>query len=527
MRVQLNQINPKTLSFEDNQRIILSCLNKTNDDTLSIFPELSISGSPLFSRISYNDVFSFSSFVLDSLIKEKRDVIIGSALKIEDKKYNSLVFLSKGEVIGFSNKKRLSIFDEGFSIGNGIETINYKNETIAFGFMEDIEEFLDTKPKITTLILCSNTLFTLNKQKEVLENISIIARKLNANIVFCNRFGAEGGYIFNGASCIVNQKGEICALFDSFKQESEVFQIENIKKINQNALSHYKKILEGLSLSIRDYFDKNNIGKAVVGLSGGVDSALVAALAVRALGKERVIGVLMPSQYSSSHSISDALLSVKNLGIEHYIVPIEEMFFSCSNTYNSILKDNEFSLAEENLQSRLRCVTLMFFANKMKAALLNTTNKSEASVGYGTLYGDTSGAISVLADLYKTDVWLLSKFINEEYRKTANSSIDSLPIPANSIEKAPSAELRYDQKDTDSLPPYDILDKILMNYIDRSKNIEEICKEFDVEGIKVEKTIINRVIELVKINEWKRRQCPMAVKLSNSAFGIDKKFPIS
>lgn len=526
MKIQINQLNPKSLGYNFNKGIITDCLKQVNSDVLSVFPELSVSGGVLNNSTSYNDLYVSSLQVCDTFISENRDLIFGTPIEIDGKKHNSLVMIEKGEVIALSTKKNLSPLDIGFEKGEGVETINYKSQVLGFGFLEDLKDFVEKKTKVDILIICSNTLFYHQRQKDLLDELVVLARKLQTTLVFCNRTGAEGGYIFSGGSFILNSKGELCGLLPHFDYISQTFETTALKTISQNPPSKLQNLYQALTLAVRDYFHKNQIKKAVLGLSGGIDSALVVAIAVNALGKENVIGVLMPSEYSSDHSIEDALDSAKNLGIEHYIVPIKDCFEQCSNTFNSVLPNQTFNVAEENIQSRLRCVSLMWFANKFGAALLNTTNKSEAAVGYGTLYGDTSGSISILADVYKTEVWELSKYINNQWLM-ANPNSTQVPIPWNSINKEPSAELSPGQKDSDSLPDYYILDRILEEHLDNYRNSQEIVEIFEKESLRADKTIIERIIKLVRINEWKRRQCPTAVKVTKNCFGIDRRVPIS
>ncbi|MDD2530467.1 MAG: NAD(+) synthase [Bacteroidales bacterium] len=526
MKIQINQINPKTLGFDYNKNLITECLKDANIDVLSIFPELSISGGILLNNSSYSDLYSNSMLVCESLLEEKRDMIFGTPIQSSEGRFNSLVMVQEGEVLALSTKKNLSQFDIGFNQGGGIELVKYRNHTLAFGFLEDLEEFAQEKIQTDLIIICSNYLYHPDSQKELFDKLIFFARILNAPIAFCNRFGAEGGYVYGGGSFILNRKGELCGLSPLFRTESKSFESITLRTIVQNSSSKIQNLHDALTIAIRDYFQKNGIKKAIIGLSGGIDSALVVALAVRALGKENVIGVLMPSEFSSQHSIDDALASANNLGIEHYTVPIKDAYNQCSQTYNEVLPNQNFNIAEENLQSRLRMITLMWFANKFGAGVLNTTNKSEAAVGYGTIYGDTSGAISILADVYKTEVWELSKYINNKFLEE-NPKSTNLPIPENSINKAPSAELRPGQKDTDSLPDYPILDRILKEHIENCKTAEEILIDFEKESLNVEKQTIEKVIRLVKINEWKRRQCPTPVKVSKSCFGLDRRVPIS
>jgi NAD+ synthase (glutamine-hydrolysing) len=269
-------------------------------------------------------------------------------------------------------------------------------------------------------------------------------------------------------------------------------------------------IHDAIVRGIKDYFQKSGFKKAVLGLSGGIDSAVVAALAARALGHENVLGILMPSQFSSDHSIADAEVLAKNLGIQHHLVPIKNIFQSYSNELSHLFKGLKEDLTEENLQARIRGVLLMAVSNKFGNILLNTSNKSEAAVGYGTLYGDMCGGISVIGDVYKTQVYKLAHYINKEKEL----------IPLNTIEKAPSAELRPDQKDSDSLPDYDVLDKILNLYVEKSISKDEIIQ------MGYELSLVERITGLVNRNEYKRYQTPPILRVSPKAFGMGRRMPI-
>jgi NAD+ synthase (glutamine-hydrolysing) len=263
-------------------------------------------------------------------------------------------------------------------------------------------------------------------------------------------------------------------------------------------------------MGIRDYFEKLGFKKAILGLSGGIDSALVLCLAAEALGKENVLSLLLPSGFSSEHSVADSIALCNNLGTKYETVPIENTFQSFRETLSPWFKDLPFNVAEENMQARTRGVLLMAFSNKFGYILLNTTNKSEAAVGYGTLYGDMCGGLAVLGDVYKTQVYELARYINR------NGEI----IPENIITKAPSAELRPNQKDSDSLPEYDVLDKILFQYIEKRQGPKELV------AMGFDKTLVDRVLKLVNSNEWKRHQAPPILRVSPKAFGIGRRMPI-
>jgi NAD+ synthase (glutamine-hydrolysing) len=269
-------------------------------------------------------------------------------------------------------------------------------------------------------------------------------------------------------------------------------------------------IYNALICGIRDYFEKQNFTKAILGLSGGIDSALTLVLAADALGKDNVMAVLLPSGFSSDHSINDAIALVNNIGCKHQLLPIEDNFQSVLNTLAPSFEGTNFGLAEENIQARLRGVLLMAMSNKFGYILLNTSNKSEMAVGYGTLYGDMCGGLAVIGDVYKTEVYQLCEYINKEKEI----------IPLNTITKAPSAELRPNQKDSDSLPEYDILDKVLFQYIENKQSVEQIC------ALGYNETLVKRIINLVNKNEYKRKQAAPVIRVSPKAFGMGRRMPI-
>jgi len=310
----------------------------------------------------------------------------------------------------------------------------------------------------------------------------------------------------------VNEKGETVFHAPFFCENVQVIDTCECESmpVSLTTTDDTELIHEAIVLGIRDYFIKSGFSKAVLGLSGGIDSALVAALACEALGSENVTGLLMPSQFSSQHSVDDAAKLAENLKMHYRILPINNVFESFENTLSDSFKGTAFGIAEENIQARIRGSLLMAWSNKFGSILLNTSNKSEMAVGYGTLYGDMCGAISVLGDVYKTQVYKIANFINR------NKEI----IPQNSITKPPSAELRIDQKDSDSLPEYDLLDTILYSYIEENKTVQDIIKQ----GF--EKAIVEKTIRLVNNNEYKRYQAPPVIRISSKAFGTGRRMPL-
>ena len=512
MKINICQLNYKTADCSYNANKIQEILDKSNDDVLNVFGELALSGSPLYSRNLYKDLYIETSKLGDALCNSRKSFIVGTPARGDENFcYNSLVFVDKGEVKALATKRNLGRFDKNFTQGNGIEVLTYNGSKIAFGFLEDIENFIRRKIKVELVILCTNRLFDKDDKEEFIDSLALCARQLDSKILLVNRVGAEGSYVFSGTSLIMNEKGEVCKRLSMFDTEEAFVETDNLVIERHNPLCYEEKIYKASVLALKDYFNKNNIKKAVIGLSGGIDSAVVVVLGVAALGKENVTGILMPSEYSSEHSVSDAEKSAKNLGIEYHTIPIKDMFAASLKTMQPLFLGLQPNTAEENLQARARLMIVMAYGNKFGAAMLNTSNKSESAVGYGTLYGDDSGAISAIGDLYKTDVYRLARWINR------NEEI----IPMNSIDKAPSAELRYNQKDSDTLPEYDELDKILIDYIDNNKSRSELI------ALGYDEKTIDRVLHLFRINEWKRHQEAPAVRLSRTCFTTDFFNPIS
>jgi NAD+ synthase (glutamine-hydrolysing) len=334
-------------------------------------------------------------------------------------------------------------------------------------------------------------------------------------LFYVNQVGAQTEIIFDGGSLVFDKAGDLISEFKYFEEEIQVFDVENVQSSiilteNKDRPTDTQQVYEALILGIKDYFKKSGFSKAILGLSGGIDSALVCTLACLALGAENVMAVLMPSKYSSDHSIKDAEDLVKNLGCKSTIIPIKDITDTFDATLAKEFAGLETNLTEENIQARARGVILMAMSNKFGYILLNTSNKSECAVGYGTLYGDMCGAISVIGDCYKTQVYQLCNYINREREI----------IPINSIIKPPSAELRPDQKDSDSLPDYDILDKILFEYIELKKSSRDIIESG------YDKDLVDRILKMVNKAEFKRYQTPPILRVSPKAFGMGRRMPI-
>jgi NAD+ synthase (glutamine-hydrolysing) len=359
--------------------------------------------------------------------------------------------------------------------------------------------------------------------------LSVLAGRHNAIVAMVNQVGGNDSLVFDGSSIVLAPNGEVIAQAASFREDLIVFDtahfdtaatqpvLHAIESASESEFEETVATWNALVLGTRDYVRKCGFSKALVGLSGGIDSALVAAIAVEALGAENVLGVGMPSEFSSTGSIDDARALTVNLGIRYELVAIQEVFTQYQRTLEPLFAGTPFGLAEENLQSRIRGGLLMALSNKFGALVLTTGNKSEMSTGYCTLYGDMVGALAVIGDVFKTRVYALSRYANREREV----------IPRATMEKPPSAELRPGQRDTDSLPPYEVLDPILEAYVERYASAEQIVVEMKSAGHPVDLALVRRVLSLVERSEYKRQQAAPVLKVTPKSFGNGRRFPIA
>ena len=341
------------------------------------------------------------------------------------------------------------------------------------------------------------------------------AKRFGLPVLYCNQVGGQTELLFEGGSLAVSASGNIIHRLHYFQEDFRVIDLKNLSQEEGSPLSgklpeRIGTMAEALICGIRDYFRKMNFQKATLGLSGGIDSAVTLVLASKALGAKNIHVLLLPSQYSSQHSVDDSLQLARNLGVKADILPIEEVFKQFRETLSPLFGNLPEDITEENIQARIRGVLLMALSNKFGHILLNTSNKSETAVGYGTLYGDMSGGLSVLGDVYKTDVYLLARYFNRAEEV----------IPLNIINKPPSAELRPDQKDTDSLPPYGDLDRILEAYIEKQLPPEKVS------ALGFEEDLVRTIIRMVNQNEYKRYQTPPILRISSKAFGVGRRLPL-
>lgn len=537
MKIALAQLNFHIGNFELNLQKITDATDAAiaRNADLIVFSELAITGYFPLDLLEYPGFIEHCKHSVEALKQLSRsiDIIIGCPTLNQASKgkklYNSALHLSGGEIVNAVHKSLLpdyDVFDEYryFEPAISSSIIHCKGKNIALTICEDLwdidEPLLYTQGPMEILgganpdliINIAASPFTYNHYEERLGVLQKNARKYNLPVIYVNQVGANTQMIFDGGSMFVDRNGSIIHQMKFFKEDLSVVDLEGKSTSNEynQPGDKIERIHNALVLGIKDYFGKMGFKKAIMGLSGGIDSAVTYALAVEALGSENVLGVLLPSQFSSGHSVDDAISLVNNVKGQYKIVKIEDSYRAIYDSMPDDFKSKPAGIAEENLQARIRGVILMAISNKDGYILLNTSNKSEMAVGYGTLYGDMCGGIAVLGDVYKTEVYALARYINR------NSEI----IPSSSISKPPSAELRHDQKDSDSLPEYDLLDTILYQYIEQRQSHTMIVAS----GVDMD--IATKVLKLVNTNEYKRHQAPPILRVSSKAFGTGRKMPI-
>ena len=546
MKFTVAQLNYHIGNFSGNKELICKAIQKAKaaGSDLIIFSELCIPGYPPLDLLDRLDFIEKCDQTVQEIAKECTGIaaIVGSPTRnkmTEGKKlFNSALLLSEGEVLYSANKALLptyDIFDEYryFEPQKQFSVFLFKGLRLAITICEDLwdeqpfdnefeksrlytvspmEKLARQNPDIIINIAASPFSYT---KIETRENIFISkAVKYKIPVISVNQTGANTELIFDGASIIINEKGKIFNQLPFFEEAVETYSFENIKSgtifLEEQKIDSISLIHKALVTGLRDYFVKSGLRNSIIGLSGGIDSALCLCLAAEAFGHENVRALLMPSRYSSDHSVSDAVALAKTLKVQYDIINIEKPFSAFEEDLAPVFNGMKPDVTEENIQARVRAILLMAVSNKYGCIVLNTSNKSEAAVGYGTLYGDMAGGLSLIGDVYKTDVYRLAGFINR------NSKI----IPEHIIKKLPSAELRPDQFDTDSLPDYNILDSILYQYIELQKPASRIIKEG------ADKDTVLKVIRMIDFNEYKRYQAPPVLRISSKAFGAGRRMPL-
>lgn len=561
MKIALAQQNYHIGNFESNTQKIISAINQAKQQgaDLILFSELCICGYPPRDFLEFEDFINQCYLAIETIKQHTQDiaVVVGAPQRNESKLgkdlFNAAWFLYNKEVKQVVQKTCLptyDVFDEYryFEPAFNWNVIEFKGKRLALTVCEDIwalsenplyrtcpmDELAKQKPDLMLNISASP--FDYDHDDDRKEVIRANVKKYGIPMYYCNVTGSQTEIVFDGGSLVMNANGEVVKELKYFEEDFAIIDTNTLqqsttaasskalnKDMRVSKIANHEKIIayltqtkniaeihKALLLGIKDYFAKMGFTKAILGSSGGIDSAVTLALACEALGAENVRAILMPSQYSTGHSVSDAEQLSKTVGNPYDIIPIKNIYDAFLTELQPVFNNLPFSLAEENIQSRSRGNLLMAIANKFGYILLNTSNKSELATGYGTLYGDMAGGLSVLGDVYKMQVYALARYINR----------DTEIIPQNIIDKAPSAELRPNQKDSDSLPEYDVLDKVLYQYIERRQGPKELI------AMGVDEALVKRILKLVNTNEYKRNQfCPI-IRVSCKAFGVGRRMPI-
>lgn len=547
MKAILVQLNYLIGNFDENVDRIGQEVKKAEEAGagLVIFSELALTGYPPLDLLEYSSFIESSNKALEKVasFSLKTGILIGAPTlnpsPTGKKLFNSVYFLYEGRIKRVFHKSLLptyDIFDEyrHFEPNREFSLLEFGGRKLAITICEDLwfdqpvdNDFSNSRlylenpmKKLAALepdlvINLAASPFSYLRQQAKTEIFTGNASRFGLPIIYVNQVGAQTELIFEGGSLVVDSQGGIVAALKLFEEDRLTVDLDDLcsgcaKKQDFRLPGQTELIYHALILGIRDYFRKMGFQKATLGLSGGIDSAVTLALAASSLGPANIHVLLLPSKYSSDHSIMDARKLAENLGVGYDIVSIQETFDSYLDALKPFFKELPEDITEENIQSRVRGNMLMAYSNKFGHILLNTSNKSEAAVGYGTLYGDMAGGLSVLGDVYKTDVYKLAEYINREKEI----------IPRNILEKPPSAELRPDQRDTDSLPDYESLDRILFAYIEQKKSPREIIRD----GSDAETT--RRIVKLVNQTEYKRYQTPPILRISSKAFGIGRRMPL-
>ena len=554
MKICIAQQNYHIGNFEQNTEKILGAIEAAKDQgaDLILFSEMSVCGYPARDFVEFEDFINKCYQSID-VIKQAADtigVLIGSPARNPNKKgkdlYNAAFFLYEQKVVAEIHKTLLptyDVFDENryFEPADEWKVIEFKGQRLAITICEDIwnlgdnplyricpmDKMMDQAPTILLNLSASPFDYTHDEDRKATIKSNVLKYKIP--LFYCNAVGSQTEIVFDGSSLVFDKDANLCGALPMFESALATFECNDDGTINAPILEpanrmpnkelnpitlmptlNIEQVYQALVLGVKDYFNKMGFTKAIIGSSGGIDSAVTLAIACEALGKENVHAVLMPSPYSTDHSVNDAVALSQNLDNKYDIIPIKEVYEQFLVTLNPLFKDLPFSLAEENIQSRSRGNILMAIANKFGYILLNTSNKSELATGYGTLYGDMAGGLGVLGDCYKLQVYELAKYINRHQEI----------IPTNIITKAPSAELRPNQKDSDSLPDYAVLDQILYQYIERRANPN------DIKALGFDNALVDRTLKMVNNNEYKRNQfCPI-IRISPKAFGVGRRMPI-
>ncbi len=539
MKITISQINPIIGDIDYNLKKILSEINKAkeNKSDVILFPELCLCGYPPEDLIYFEGFTKKIQESLSQIVSTSQNILIVVGLvrkninPNEKGFFNSAAVIADEKLLGFKDKTLLPTYDvfnekRYFEVGKDQKVFSYKGKKLGILICEDVwqhanlggdirydrdpvEELKKLEPDVVLVLSASPYYF--KKLDLRLKIYSEAAKHLNCCVFINNQVGGNDQLVFDGYSQIFNEKGEILKQAKGFEEDSITIDLDEKHKHMSFKNDHIKDLYDALVLGVKDYFLKQGFSKACLGLSGGIDSALTACIAVDALGKENVLAISMPSRFSSLSGIEDSNLLVKKLKIEIQHMPIDHLYQEFLNYLSPVFSNKSFSTAEENIQPRIRAIILMAISNKLGHLLLSTGNKSEMALGYTTLYGDMCGGLGVLIDVTKTQVYELAKWLNRKHEI----------IPKNIIKKAPSAELRNNQKDIDDIPDYAIIDNVLADYVEEHMSIEDIVKKHSYA-----EDLVRYLIKRIHQAEYKRRQGPIGIRVTKKSFGKGRLFPI-
>jgi len=542
MRLTLAQVNATVGDIKGNvnrmQDLSIKAFELGSD--IVVFPEMSICGYPPEDLLLKKQFIDDNRLAVEHLAKNCPDITIiaGFAEANEKGYYNSLAVLQEGRIKKIYHKRVLpnyGVFDERRYFRPGTEAVYTKIGSLIFGFticediwrLKGIDNLFEKTPSINIIVNISASPFNIGKIEQRQQILSQCAKHFKCAVAYCNLVGGQDELVFDGRSMFVDSFGQIVCQAKAFKEDMlmadfsmgnknggiNVKSLKNYKACNSKPIDSITEIYNALILGTKDYVRKNDFSKVIIGLSGGIDSSLTAAIAVDALGAKNVVAITMPSNFNSPETIKDAQILAENLDIEFYSIPIETVLDKFNSLFGKFDKWSTETIAYENLQARIRGCIIMSLSNSYGWLVLTTSNKSETAVGYATLYGDTAGGFAVLKDVPKTMVYKLAEYVNRIHNRQV--------IPVTVINRPPSAELRENQKDTDSFGSYDVLDRILAGYVEQDKSAFELVKD----GLP--KKTVDRVIGMIDRNEYKRRQSPPGIKITPKAFGKDRRMPIT
>ena len=521
MKIALAQLNYTIGDIDGNMSLIKDAVAKAKMEKADVvlFAEYAISGTPAYDLLRKTTFLTLCEEALEEIASACKGItaIVGSPMLTERGAVSAAVVLRDGEIVDVVEKQHIKARREaGFIVsGEGYKEIDLYGKRVAVVVGDDLSHLQELDSDIDLVVSINSRRYgkgLLTYRLETLRNLTYTEAR---NVVIVNQVGGAGDLVYDGTSGVMNKSGELELMLKSFEEDFQIYDTEADNEPIEVPFTSYNDrtriVYKAACLGLRDYFHKNGYKKACVGLSGGIDSSVVACLAVGALGAENVKGLMLPSQFSSESSVEDAKKLAENLGIDFSVLPISEAYTAIMNTLKPITGGTEFDATEENIQSRIRTVLLMALQNKDGYVLLNSSNKSENAIGWCTLYGDTAGAFSVTGDLYKSEIYDLARYINTKFGDI---------IPEEILKKEPTSELRPGQKDSDILPPYEVVDAILYRMIEQGQHREEIINAgFDSE-------VVEKIHTMIMRNVKKRYQYPPVLRLSTSSFRHECLFPL-